>query len=235
MAWLRFYGECIRHAPKTAWAWIGGFSTLATFVPLITAKVFHIANQDIVDTILFFSPLIVFLFCIVVVPLRESYRLYEAKERESAIAKSSSEVEKQQLERQIDELRTQLSIKDNELAERDRNIEAKDVAHQAELHRARTSNPKTNAIRTAVHKWIHDFEELKRYASQGEILAGVLYTLEQQADSYLRRHLPEYEDFCREYRIENPYGLEQKLSSVEAHNRIESRLKHLNKVLEALS
>jgi hypothetical protein len=115
MKWFRFYGECVRHAPKKAWGWIGSISTLATFTPPIAAKVFHFANQDVMDIILFYSLPTAILVSLVIVPFREAYRLYVEKEKESASAKTEYDEERRRLQQQIDDLRARLLGKQDEL------------------------------------------------------------------------------------------------------------------------
>jgi hypothetical protein len=72
----------MRHAPKASWWLIGTISTLATYIPPAAAKWFNLADPKPVETFLVISPLAALLICIIVVPFRESFRMYQEKELE---------------------------------------------------------------------------------------------------------------------------------------------------------
>lgn len=129
----------------------------------------------------------------------------------------------------------QLTDKANDLAEYDRRTEAERLAHQAELHRARTSDPKKNAMRHGVERFIRQFEEMKERAAQGALLAAELYPLESRANSYLQECLPQYKHFCEDYKIIGGYGGQERIPRNEATLRCEDRLKRLREVLSLVS
>ena len=58
MGFAEFYWACIRRASKASWAVIGTISTLATFAVPGAAKLFGIADQETLNTILFAAPVV---------------------------------------------------------------------------------------------------------------------------------------------------------------------------------
>jgi hypothetical protein len=102
--WFRFYGQCLRHAHKTAWAVIGGISTVTTFAIPIAAQLFGV-DQKTVDVLLISSLPIAVIICFIIVPFREAFLLY--REKEAALQEEKEKTKKLQdalLEKQKAEL-----------------------------------------------------------------------------------------------------------------------------------
>jgi hypothetical protein len=136
MTGLRFYGACLRHASKKSWSVIGILSTIATFAPPITARIFGFADPALVDKVLLISPLIVLIICFIVVPFREAFRLYQEKEKQLEAEKARHGEEK----RQWDEERAALQQK------------------------VQATAPFENARRAAVGEALSRLDELERQA-----------------------------------------------------------------------
>jgi hypothetical protein len=81
MASFGFYRQCLRHAPKESWAWIGTISTLSTFAIPAVARIIK-ADSKTVDTLLLVSAPFAVLVCFIIVPFREAFRLYREKEEQ---------------------------------------------------------------------------------------------------------------------------------------------------------
>jgi hypothetical protein len=80
MDWLVFYGNCVRHATKRSWVVLGIISTVATYVPAVSAKLFGVVDLDL-KPILYFSLPVAVILCFILVPFREAFKLNQEKEK----------------------------------------------------------------------------------------------------------------------------------------------------------
>lgn len=134
------------------------------------------------------------------------------------------------------EQESKLADKTKELADRDRLIEDERASHQVDLHRAQTSDPATNAVRSKIQQYISKFEELARRAALGPLSAAELYVLEHEAHNFFLRRFPQYEDFGKgEDRIIGAHSPGETVKADEALRRCQTRLARLREALGLLS
>ncbi len=140
-----------------------------------------------------------------------------------------------EVEAKFDTLQAQISSKESEIAMLKRAIEEERVAHEEKLRRALAADPERNAIRLTIQKFIGRFKEMANQANANQILVDELFTLEDNADKFLKRRLPFYEHFADDYPIVNSWGRGQTIHGSEVYRRCLDRVSKLNQVLELLS
>jgi hypothetical protein len=77
-----FYRKCWLHATKKTWTLAGSISTAATFGPIIAKKIFNVTDVSFMDNWVLVSVPVCAALCLIIVPWRESFRLYRDKELE---------------------------------------------------------------------------------------------------------------------------------------------------------
>jgi hypothetical protein len=122
MPGLEFYWQCLRHAPKAAWIFLGVISTVATYIPPLAVKIFRVADIDM-TLIIWLIPVAVIL-CFILVPFREAFRLYKEKEDELRDANNKHQQDMSSLKKEIDQLNARLKAK-GLTAERMQEVHAK--------------------------------------------------------------------------------------------------------------
>jgi hypothetical protein len=108
MGGLKFYCQCLRHAPGKAWAFLAAISTVATYIPALAAKLFGVGNIDM-NAIIWLIPVAIIL-CFILVPFREAFKLYKEKDDEFRAAQDKHQYEITSLRKEKDELLERLRI-----------------------------------------------------------------------------------------------------------------------------
>ena len=147
---LRFYEECVSRASWASWAWVGALSTVAALAPACVAKLYHAADEEVVDTLLMLSPVVAVLPCLVIVPGREAYRMYREKDNELAEERRQRALERNRHVHELESLKRRHEGKQRELAGQREQLQEQVNALRADLGRA--------TIRHQVQLYVKQFE-----------------------------------------------------------------------------
>ena len=224
---LRFYEECVSRAPWASWAWVGALSTVAAFAPACAAKLYHAADEDVMNTLLMLSPVVAVLPCLVIVPGREAYRMYREKDNELAEERRLRAVERKRHVDELESLKGRHEVKHRELADQREQLQKQVNALRADLGRV--------TIRHQVQLYIKQFEAIDgRTVAGGWMRAQELHGLEHHAKHYLNTHYPAYSGFAADISAGQTFRIEHELGAQAVHERCQNRLAELKEVLTFL-
>jgi hypothetical protein len=215
---LRYYWLVLHKAFHPSWAIADTLGTLLGLLVPPLVKLVPEGRRETMTDLVWEVPLSALLTLFVVRVVMAPWLMH--KEQEAKLADTEK----------------QLIDKANELAEHGRKLEAQCVAHQAELERVRMSDPKKNALRHDLERFVRQFEDVKSRASQGAILVKELYPLEIQVNDYLKAEFAAYKHFCADFPLEYAQrGPRETVLPTQAVPRCEARLKRLREALTLLS